>query len=84
MLQDIKFLWVHEQHRKERLGSQIMLAAEDEARSRACTSAFLDTFSFQALHFYEKLNYEEFGRLSGFSGKYERHFMQKALVAANA
>ena len=79
---DIKFLWVHEQHRKEGLGSKIMLAAETEARRRGCTGAFLDTFSFQARGFYERLGYTEFGRLSGFSGKHERHFMQKSLVAA--
>jgi GNAT superfamily N-acetyltransferase len=81
---DIKFLWVHEHHRKEGLGSKIMLAAEAEARSRGCTGAFLDTFSFQARGFYERLGYAEFGRISGFSGKHERHFMQKVLVAADA
>lgn len=79
---DIKFLWVHEQHRKEGLGSKIMLAAEAEARRRGCTGVFLDTFSFQARGFYERLGYTEFGRLSGFSGKHERHFMRKSLVAA--
>jgi GNAT superfamily N-acetyltransferase len=81
---DIKFLWVHERHRKEGLGSRIMLAVEAEARSRGCTGAFLDTFCFQARIFYERLGYAEFGRLSGFSGKHERHFMQKSLVAADA
>ena len=81
---DIKFLWVHERHRKEGLGSEIMLAAEAEARNRGCTGAFLDTFSFQARGFYERLGYAEFGRLSGFSGKHDRHFMRKSLVAADA
>jgi GNAT superfamily N-acetyltransferase len=80
---DIKFLWVHEQHRKSGLGSKIMQAAETEALRRGCTGAFLDTFSFQARGFYERLGYAEFGHLSGFNGKFERHFMQKALRAAD-
>jgi hypothetical protein len=37
--------------------------AEIRARERGCHSAWLDTFSFQARGFYEKLGYEEFGRL---------------------
>jgi GNAT superfamily N-acetyltransferase len=81
---DIKFLWVNEQHRKSGLGSKIMQAAEAEALRRGCTGAFLDTFSFQARGFYERLGYTEFGHLSGFNGKFERHFMQKALRAADA
>jgi hypothetical protein len=43
-----------------------------------------DTFSFQARGFYEKLDYSEFGRLSGFSGAHERHFMKKDLAAVVA
>ncbi len=80
---DIKFLWVHEQHRGGGLGSKIMQAAEAEALQRGCTSAFLDTFSFQARGFYEGLGYAQFGQLSGFSGKFARHFMQKTLRVGN-
>lgn len=76
---DIKFLWVHERYRKGGLGSKVMHAAEAEALRRGCNAAFLDTLSFQARGFYEKLGYAEFGRLSGFSGKHERYFMQKSL-----
>ncbi len=79
---DIKFLWVHEQHRGGGLGSKIMQAAEAEALRRGCTGAFLDTFSFQARGFYEGLGYAQFGQLSGFNGKFERHFMQKTLGVA--
>jgi len=81
---EVKFLWVHEHHRKEGLGSKVMHAAETEALRRGCTGAFLDTLSFQARGFYEKLGYAEFGRLPSFSGKHERHFMQKSLRAAAA
>jgi hypothetical protein len=39
--------------------------AEVHARERGCHSAWLDTFSFQARGFYEKLGYDEFGTTTG-------------------
>ena len=76
---EISFLWVSEDRRGEGLASKVMLAAETEALARGCRHAYLDTFSFQALGFYLKQGYAEFGRLSGFSGKHDRHFLYKAL-----
>jgi hypothetical protein len=61
-----------------------MFAAEAEAVRRGCKHARLDTFSFQALGFYQKLGYIEFGRLSGHSGCFDRHFLYKALHPADA
>ena len=81
---DVKFLWVHEQHRHLGLGTQVMGAAHAEAWRRGCKNVFLDTFSFQARGFYERLGYREFGRLSGFSGHHERHFMHMALTDSGA
>ena len=77
---EIQFLWVHEHHREAGLGSELMVAAEAEAARRGCKHAFLDTLSFQAFEFYKKLGYSEFGRLSGFSGRHERHFLRKVLA----
>jgi ribosomal protein S18 acetylase RimI-like enzyme len=76
---EIRFLWVHEDHRDRGLASDLMVTAETEAARRGCKHAFLDTLSFQALGFYKKLGYSEFGRLSGFSGLHERHFLRKSL-----
>jgi hypothetical protein len=53
--------------------------AEGRARERGCHSAWLDTFSFQARGFYEKLGYEEFGRLE-YPPDHYRHFMRKRLA----
>lgn len=77
---DIKYFWVHEDCRGQGLGAKILLAGEAEAVRRGCAHAFLDTFEFQARGFYEKLGYEVFGQLSGFSGKHERFFMRKTLT----
>ncbi|PLZ03030.1 N-acetyltransferase [Burkholderia sp. WAC0059] len=76
---EIHVLWVSEAHRNAGHASRLLDAAESEARQRGCMHAFLDTFSFQALGFYHKLGYSEFGRLEEFSGKYERHYLHKRL-----
>jgi ribosomal protein S18 acetylase RimI-like enzyme len=60
---EIHKLWVSEAHRKAGHASRLINAAGAEARRRGCEHAFLDTFSFQALGFYQKLGYSEFGRL---------------------
>ena len=59
-----------------------MAQAEARAIARDCHSAWLDTFSFQARGFYEKLGYEEFGRLD-YPPMHKRHFMRKLLVRDN-
>ena len=42
-------------------GKELMMRAGLYAVERGCTDAFLDTFSFQARPFYEKLGYCVFG-----------------------
>jgi ribosomal protein S18 acetylase RimI-like enzyme len=76
---EVHTLWVSEAYRHAGHASRLLNAAESEARQRGCKHAFLDTFSFQALGFYHKLGYREFGRLDEFSGKYERHYLHKRL-----
>jgi hypothetical protein len=58
-------------------------AAEDEARLRGCKHAFLHTFSFQALGFYQKLDFTEFDLRGEFSGKHERHYQRSFVDSAN-
>jgi ribosomal protein S18 acetylase RimI-like enzyme len=79
---DIAFLWVDEKYRGRGIATRVMGAAEREAAGRGCEHAFLDTLSFQALGFYQKLGYIEFGRLSGFSGKHDRYWLRKSLTKA--
>jgi ribosomal protein S18 acetylase RimI-like enzyme len=75
---EIAFLWVDESYRGRGLATNLMGAAENEARNRKCERVFLDTLSFQALGFYQKLGYAEFGRLSGFSGEHDRYWLHKS------
>ena len=62
------------------LGSRLLAMAEQEAITRGCHSAYLDTFSFQALPFYLKQGYEVFGTLENYPGEHTRYFLRKALV----
>ncbi|HEX5682917.1 MAG TPA: GNAT family N-acetyltransferase [Ideonella sp.] len=76
---DIAFLWVDESHRGAGIGQQLVQSAEAEAFRRGCRFALLDTFSFQARPFYERLGYRQFGQLTGFPGGHVRHYMTKEL-----
>lgn len=49
----IDYLWVSENARKSGLGSTLMKSAEQESIKLGCKHALVDTFSFQALPFYE-------------------------------
>jgi GNAT superfamily N-acetyltransferase len=45
------------------LGSRIIALAEEEARRRGCTRAFVYTVTFQAPAFYERHGYRRFGEI---------------------
>ena len=75
----VKHLWVSDGLRGRGVGRELMARAEVLARERGCHSAWLDTFSFQAPGFYEKLGYQEFGRLD-YPPDHHKHFMQKRLA----
>ena len=72
-------LWVDERARGQGVGTKLLMAAEDLARARGCTGAFLDTFEYQARPFYEKLGYELFGMLDGYPPGYRQFYLRKRL-----
>ena len=75
----IKFLWVHPDHRESGLGTRIMKEVEEEAVRRGCIGIHLDTFSFQALPFYEKLGFEIFGQIEEHPKGQKRHYLKKLI-----
>jgi GNAT superfamily N-acetyltransferase len=75
----VNWLWVSELYRKHGVGSELMGAAEATAREQGCRAAYLDTFTFQAPKFYERLGYREFGRLEDFPPGHSRVWFSKAL-----
>lgn len=60
------------------LGTKVLSAFEQEARSRGCSSAVLYTISFQAPGFYEKNGWVSFGEIESQPG-ISRVFMTKKL-----
>ena len=60
----------------------MMKLAEEEAIRRGCVGAWLDTHSFQARPFYEKLGYTVFGVLENFPPGHTRYYLRKSLAPA--
>ncbi|MGW1587088.1 GNAT family N-acetyltransferase [Streptomyces sp. NPDC002386] len=55
----VTYLWVDARHRGAGLGSRLLSHAEHLARTdRACTTARLETWDFQAPDFYKKQGYD--------------------------
>jgi GNAT superfamily N-acetyltransferase len=64
------------------VGTRLMQAIEDEARARDLIGIWLDTYSFQAPGFYQRLGYEEVGRIPDYPPGHARHFLAKRLDGA--
>ena len=61
------------------LGRRIMDMAETEAKKRGLTGIWLDTWTFQAPGFYEKLGFAECGRIPNYPPGHDRIFYVKRL-----
>src|SRR5262249_16231066 len=61
-------------------GQRLMREAERiEAQERGCHDAWVDTFSFQARPFYERLGYRAFGQLEDYPKGQTRYFLTRSL-----
>ncbi len=77
----VQWLWVDETLRGQRTAGKMLQAAEEEALSRGCHSAFIDTFNPNAKAAYERQGYETFGILPDFPVGRSRVFLKKKLAA---
>ena len=75
----IKYLFVSEELRGQGIGKRIIEMAEDEAKKRDCKYAFVDTFSFQAPEFYQKMGYKEVFVLNEYPYTGARYYYTKEL-----
>jgi len=75
----VTYLWIDEPQRGRGWATRLMDRAEAYARERGCHSATLDTHSFQARPFYEKLGYEVFGTLDDYPKGHKKFFLKKKL-----
>jgi GNAT superfamily N-acetyltransferase len=76
----VTYLWVAEAARGAGHGRRLMEDAEAYARSRGAVGATVETYSFQARPFYERLGYQVFGTLDGYPPGHIKFFLRKALA----
>jgi ribosomal protein S18 acetylase RimI-like enzyme len=75
----VELLVLPEHARGRGLGSRLMRMAEETARAQGCRGIWLDTASFQARPFYEKLGFSTYGRIDNQPTGHTRFFLQKRL-----
>ena len=72
--------WLPDSLRGAGMGSAVLAAAELHAVARGCRWSHLQTLDHQALPFYERQGYAEFGVLDGYPPGSHRHYLRKTLV----
>ena len=70
-------VWIEEVFRGQDWGTRMLEAAHALGREKGAEAAFLDTFSWQARPFYERLGYEMVATV-GMPADHERHYMVKS------
>lgn len=75
----VQWLWVDERLRGQNMAARMLQQAEDEAATRGCHGAYIDTFNATALKVYQRQGYQAFGHLPDFPKGRTRTFLAKAL-----
>jgi GNAT superfamily N-acetyltransferase len=76
----VEYLWVSEVRRNQGLGSELLAAAEAEARRRGCVTIVLDTHEFQAPWLYTRQGYKLAGTTHDTPRGYRQYLFEKRLV----
>jgi GNAT superfamily N-acetyltransferase len=79
----INILWLRQDLRQQRYGSQMLQMAEQEAARRGCRHAQLETHEFQAFPFYQKHGYVIFAELPDMPPDHIKYFLKKDLPDAS-
>jgi len=77
----VELLWLSGKARRRGTGRRLIEEAERRARRRGSLLIHLNTYSFQAPGFYEKLGFKRVGGMSGSPPGESRHFYVKRLPA---
>jgi ribosomal protein S18 acetylase RimI-like enzyme len=78
----IKYIYVEKEYRGKGIGSQLMKCALKYGRDQKCPFAFVETMSFQALDFYQKMGFKLELTRSGYIHGTSFHYLQKSIVDA--
>jgi GNAT superfamily N-acetyltransferase len=76
----IGLLWVEKSLRNRGYGTRLMHLIESEAIGLGCRNAHVDTYSFEAKPFYERLGYELFATLEDYPQGHRKYFLKKRLA----
>ena len=72
---ELQQLWVDSARRRRGAGTRLVRRFEEAAAARGCSVFYLDTFSFQARPFYERLGYEARLEIQGFAPGVAKYIM---------
>nr|WP_277991024.1 GNAT family N-acetyltransferase [Sphingomonas panni] len=75
----VQYLAVPPEMQGQGRGRDLMLQGEALARAANCVGVWLDTFSFQARGFYEKLGFVQFGTIPDYPPGHSRFFLSKRI-----
>ncbi|MFI1770306.1 GNAT family N-acetyltransferase [Thalassobellus citreus] len=76
---EIKTFVVKTENRNKGIGRKLIIAAEKEAKNLNCRFISLDTFSFQAPKFYERLGFKKIGTETDFPKGFEKYYYRKEI-----
>ena len=76
----VTYLWLAEPARGQGCGSGLIGQAEAYARKRGAVGSTLETYSFQARPFYERLGYEVCGQIDDYPPGHTKFILRKALA----
>jgi GNAT superfamily N-acetyltransferase len=77
---ELQQLWVAQTQRSRGLGRQLMQRFEQQAAQRGCSLVYLDTFSFQAPHFYAALGYQVVLETCGYTQGVSKFTLHKVIA----
>jgi ribosomal protein S18 acetylase RimI-like enzyme len=73
----VDLLWVSEALKGTGAGKALLTEAEQKAKAMGCDKMGLDTFSFQARGFYEKMGFKVIATWPNYPEDHENYFLEK-------
>lgn len=77
---EVEFLYVDEAFRGRGLGARLLRRVEEEAKKDGMSRILLNTYSFQAPGFYEKMTYRKLFEISPCFGAQRQFYFIKELI----